>query len=82
MRAVIDGQYKLILDATEGTVLLFDTGSDPGEHDNLAEQEPALVAARVEHLRAYEETALASESETTEVPEELLEKLKSLGCVD
>ncbi len=37
---------------------------------------------RVEHLRAYEETALASESETTEVPEELLEKLRSLGYVD
>lgn len=44
LRSVRDERYKLILNERTGARQLFDNRSDPGEHNDIAAKEPAVVA--------------------------------------
>jgi choline-sulfatase len=81
LRTVRDGRWKYILAPRPE---LYDLDRDPGETNNLAEQEPARARAlraglegrlRLEHRSATSDAAKASAS----VPPEMLEKLGALG---
>ncbi len=41
--ALLDGRYKLIFDKRKGTSLLFDLDEDPGEKNDLAQDQPNRV---------------------------------------
>jgi arylsulfatase A-like enzyme len=75
-------RHKLVCDLERGTYELFDLASDPLEQTNLAGSESELAR----ELRAAFEGYLATLQETpalepgeTELPEELVERLKALG---
>ncbi len=60
-RAIIDGDYKLVMDATgKSGVQLFDLASDPSEKVNLAKREPEKVEALREKLQEWQVSVLKS----------------------
>lgn len=57
--ALVRGRYKLIDDVSNARYRLFDLEADPGEHDDLAGKEPALLA----ELQAELDAALRGAAE-------------------
>ena len=53
-RAVLQEHWKLLHDARDGTVLLFDRRADPGERRNLARQHPDRAQALLRLLDDWE----------------------------
>ncbi len=49
LRAIVDGRFKLVVDARRGARLLFDVVADPAESRNLLTEQPA-EAARMQGL--------------------------------
>ena len=58
---------------------LFDLSSDPGENNNLASQKPALVRELVRGLRSWYKPRIKTGSHKTNLHQEILEELRSLG---
>jgi choline-sulfatase len=81
LRSIRDGRWKFILAPKPE---LYDLARDPGEHDNLVNNEPAraraLGAGLARHL-ADDTPALARQPSTGDVPADLVEKLGALGYV-
>ncbi len=62
-RAMIDNQYKLVLQAEGGgdnSLELFDLGNDPGETTNLAGEHPEIVASMREKMLSWQQSVLRS----------------------
>ena len=60
-RAVVDNDYKLVLDGSSGSgTELFDLRDDPGETINLATGKPGVVEALAQRLRQWQRSALHS----------------------
>ena len=82
LRALRDGRWKYILAPRPE---LYDLDRDPGERQNLIEQEPARARADrgglEQHLRQEQATLHAPEATSSSVPPDLLEKLGALGYV-
>ncbi len=62
-RAVIDGDWKLVVSRRTGGQALYDLRRDPDERSNRALAEPAIVARLLTALTAYAAPPLASEAE-------------------
>jgi arylsulfatase A-like enzyme len=83
LRAVIEGNTKLILDLESERFELYELASDPGEQRDLADSEPERAAELVATLREWM-ARVAPESAGTErelSPEER-ERLRALGYAD
>jgi uncharacterized sulfatase len=87
-RAAYRGQYKLITVGDEPDEL-FDVIADPGERDNLIDDQPGLVAELQEALETFQQAAEMrrptqwQESRLrVEEDEVLLERLRGLGYID
>lgn len=82
LRAIRDGRWKYILAPRPE---LYDLDRDPGERQNLVEQEPARARAYragIEQRLRQEQTTLRGQGNATaSVPPDLLEKLGALGYV-
>ena len=86
------GRWKLIHGPDEGRLELFDLERDPGEHTNVAEQEPAHAAelrGLLEQWRAEADVALrvwreaaGPPSSTHELDEAERARLEALGYVE
>jgi arylsulfatase A-like enzyme len=60
-RAILDHQYKLVIDGHNGATLeLFDMVSDPTESNNLADSRPQIVEKMSEQLREWQQSVLKS----------------------
>ena len=60
-RAIMDGDYKLVVDGSRGAgVELFDLREDRAESRNLAASEPAVAADLERRLREWQHAALTS----------------------
>ena len=78
---VLDG-YKLIRARADGALQLYDLSADPGEQDDLAAQEPARAAELSAALdEALEQAVPRAEPRRQGVPQQDLERLRSLGYV-
>jgi arylsulfatase A-like enzyme len=84
VHSLIEGRYKLIVDLERGSPVLYDLESDPGELDDVASRETAVVESMLERLAIHiSETAAAGlGQQTIELPEELREPLRGLGYLD
>src|SRR5262245_53251134 len=82
LRSIRDGRWKFVLAPRPE---LYDLKGDPGEHHNLAVDEPAraraLKAALERQIRAEEAALSARAARPGDVPLELVEKLGALGYV-
>jgi arylsulfatase A-like enzyme/Flp pilus assembly protein TadD len=82
LRALRHGHWKYILAPRPE---LYDLDRDPGERQNLVEQEPArarsLRAGLEQRLRTEQAAMREPSSATASVPPDLLEKLGALGYV-
>ncbi len=82
LRALRDGRWKYILAPRPE---LYDLDRDPGERQNLVDQEPARARAYragIEQRLRQEQAAVRDPGNTTaSVPADLLEKLGALGYV-
>jgi hypothetical protein len=87
-RMVTDGRFKLVRSPTlEGErYTLYDLKSDPGERHDLAAERPDVLERLRGPLEAWTAEALASPqariSEGTTTPEEVEERLRTLGYVE
>jgi arylsulfatase A-like enzyme len=80
--SLLDGNYKLIVNHTTGTVNLFDTISDPGELVDISHDFPELTQAYIAQLEEWIEDSSGTESVTPEVvhlDEDLRDSLEALG---
>jgi arylsulfatase A-like enzyme len=60
-RAIIDGRYKLVVDAARaGTSELFDLRADPAEKNNVIASHPAIAERLARELRAWQTSVLTS----------------------
>jgi arylsulfatase A-like enzyme len=76
-RSIRRGRYKLHVNRLTGGTELYDLERDPGEQTDIAEREPAVVAALHEALLSR--TGSAPQGETVELSSEDIEQLRSLG---
>lgn len=71
LRMVVEGRDKLIADTADGTLERYDLAADPGEHRNLADEDPARTASlRAQILRwesAHAQAAAARSSRAESV---------------
>lgn len=88
--AVLDGRWKLIhavvRDPGAPEFELYDTDADPADRVNVAEQNPAVVAALAKTLAAWQERTTAArlpaDQDTEGMSEEELQRLRSLGYIN
>ncbi len=60
-RAVLDTQYKLVVDGERGSSKeLFDIRNDPAEKNNIIQAQPAVAAKLETQLRAWQQSVLQS----------------------
>ncbi len=62
-RTIIDGNYKLVIDAqsgNDGSKELFDLGNDPAETSNLIATEPEQAQAMERQLHSWQQSVLNS----------------------
>ena len=81
LRALIEGDHKLVLDVSTGGVVLFDRRTDPHERIDIARREPQRAKRLAKRVRAVMEMALEDVVQTTDrtlSPEEE-ERLRQLG---
>lgn len=80
-RAVVHGGRKLHLDGKTGHTEVYDLGSDPGEHTNLAEAGEA--APELEgHLNAFLESPERTGAALGAPSKDTLRQLRALGYID
>jgi arylsulfatase A-like enzyme len=80
-RAVRHRGYKLHFDRLSGRRMLFDLGRDPGERDDRAAAEPAVVADLKARLDRFMQIRGEAGPPARLTPEEV-EKLRSLGYLN
>ena len=76
--AVRHGAFKLHFDRASGKTALYDLSADPGEHTNVADRHPEVVADLRAHLRLPGVGPTPQGTASTFTPEQL-ERLRSLG---
>lgn len=79
-RSVRRGAFKLHLDRVTGEIALYDLARDPGERQDVASGQAAVVAELRQRLDRFLLVKPLASAPVTLSPEEL-EKLKSLGYV-
>jgi hypothetical protein len=82
LTSLLDGNHKLIVDHTIGTISLFDTISDPGEFVDISLDFPELTQAYIAQLEEWIEDSSGTQSVTPEVvhlDEDLRDNLEALG---
>lgn len=84
-RSVRTVRHKLIHDAKTGSLQLFDLEVDPGETRNLAAADTATVERLLQLLQAHRAGNAAHEGLVggkAEVPDDVAERLRSLGYLE
>ena len=82
--AMRDERYKLIFDSSNGREELYDLRSDPGETENVAEDQAVLAALHRQRLHRWileQRVGLSALSQQAEISEEQMENLRALGYV-
>jgi len=84
--AVLDGGAKLIRDNTHEQTRLYDLETDPGEHNDLAPDQPeraqALTSTLDDHRRKNEKRRGAVAQQETRLDDETRAMLDAMGYVD
>jgi len=83
-KAVVEEQWKLIRDESDGSLELYDLEADPGEQENMARVRPEVrdrLLARLEE-RARELEDAAAVPGLLELDEKELEQLRGLGYLE
>ena len=78
-------RYKLLHNIDSDWTRLFDLQEDPGEHRNIARREPETTERLKKLLTKHLADSLTGgtlDTVTTEMPEELQERLKALGYLN
>lgn len=78
LRMIQDRRHKLIVDRVHDETRLFDLERDPGEHHDVAAQEPERVAELRRELDTHVEHRRQAPERSALTPEET-ERLRSLG---
>jgi arylsulfatase A-like enzyme len=85
-RAYLTPPHKLIVDASDRRLLLFDLSSDPTEQSDLSEQNPdrarQLYRELAEELRDLSRHPVDGIAKDLPEDEELMEQLRALGYLD
>ena len=81
LRAVIDGDSKLILNTDTQQTMLYDLALDPNELQDQAGTQPALESALTQTMTDLVEGAVQRTPSENELTEEQLRRLRSLGYV-
>jgi arylsulfatase A-like enzyme len=83
LEAVVLQDDKYLVDS-RGEEKLFDLGSDPGERENLVEQDPERARSMRERLRGFQRSCQKYDRETAqmEMDDRLLEELRALGYLN
>jgi len=82
--AMRDERYKLIFDSSNGREELYDLRSDPGETENVAEDQAVLAALHRQRLHRWileQRVGRSTASQQAEISEEQMENLRALGYV-
>ncbi len=77
--AVVDGRYRMIRHVNSGRSELYDRNIDPREQTNLAEAEPAALAALEARVEAYLSSVSAWQVPQVELDEMRRAQLQALG---
>ena len=83
LKAIQDGDWKLVLDVDSGGLELFDVATDPGEMQNLADSEAGTADRLKADLLRFLAESITEKSDSNRAPldDATLERLRSLGYV-
>jgi arylsulfatase len=79
LRAIVEGDYKLILDRESGRVRLFDLAADPKERTDLSLREPERTARLRGLIERWPGAAPRTATPDVDLSEEERERLRALG---
>jgi arylsulfatase A-like enzyme len=79
--AVLEGSWKYLEAAEEGTRELYDLSVDPGELRNLVAEKPEVADRLAGVLQRWQQQCQSVALHASEVPADTLEKVKALGYV-
>jgi len=81
-RAVIDGDYKLIVDRERDTPRIYNLKADPAETRNVAPAKPAVRRHLMQLLARNQQQTVRRQSAAPEVGERQLRFLQELGYIE
>jgi arylsulfatase A-like enzyme len=79
LRAVVEGDHKLVLDRESGRAWLFDLATDPHERVDLSRREPERTAQLRQRIDQWPGEAPRTTTPDVELSDEERERLRALG---